>query len=46
MDFLSGLFGGGSGNAAGGAGGTGGMLIWMVVIFGVMYFMMIRPQKK
>ena len=22
------------------------MLIWMAVIFGVMYFMMIRPQKK
>lgn len=44
MDFLSNLFGGSSGTGT--AGGTGGMLIWMVVIFGVMYFMMIRPQKK
>lgn len=46
MDFLSNLFGSSSGTGAGGTGGTGGMLIWMVVIFGVMYFMMIRPQKK
>jgi preprotein translocase subunit YajC len=23
-----------------------GMIVWLVVIFGVMYFMMIRPQKK
>ena len=23
-----------------------GMIIWLVVIFGVMYFLMIRPQKK
>ena len=22
------------------------MILWMVVIFGVMYFLMIRPQKK
>ena len=22
------------------------MIIWMVVLFGVMYFLMIRPQKK
>ena len=47
MDFLSGLFGG-AGSGSGGSGGAGGagMLIWMAVIFGVMYFMMIRPQKK
>ena len=24
----------------------GMMILWMVVIFGVMYFIMIRPQKK
>ena len=23
-----------------------GMIIWLVVIFGFMYFLMIRPQKK
>ena len=28
------------------AGGMLGMIIWMVVLFGVMYFLMIRPQKK
>jgi preprotein translocase subunit YajC len=22
------------------------MIVWLVVIFGVMYFMMVRPQKK
>lgn len=27
-------------------GGLGGMLIPMVVIFGIMYFMMIRPQQR
>lgn len=27
-------------------GGMVGMLIWIVVLFGVMYFLMIRPQKK
>ena len=27
-------------------GGTVGMLVWLVVIFGIMYFLMIRPQKK
>ena len=27
-------------------GGLIGMIIWMVVLFGVMYFLMIRPQKK
>lgn len=26
--------------------GTWTMIIWMVVLFGVMYFMMIRPQQK
>ena len=24
----------------------GMMILWMVVIFGVMYFLMIRPEKK
>ena len=23
-----------------------GMILWLVIIFGVMYFIMIRPQKK
>lgn len=32
--------------AAAGAGGMITMVIWMVVLFGLMYFMMIRPQKK
>ena len=26
--------------------GMVGMIIWLVVIFGFMYFLMIRPQKK
>ena len=29
-----------------GAGSMLGMILWLVVIFGVMYFIMIRPQKK
>lgn len=29
-----------------GAASMGMMIVWMVIIFGVMYFMMIRPQKK
>lgn len=33
-------------SAAAGGLGMGFTLIWMVVIFGVMYFLMIRPQKK
>ena len=33
-------------NAAGGAGGMIGMILWLVIIFGIMYFIMIRPQKK
>ena len=33
-----------AGDAA--TGGLVGMILWMVVIFGIMYFMMIRPQKK
>ncbi len=32
--------------AQGGAASMGMMILWMVVIFGVMYFLMIRPQKK
>lgn len=27
-------------------GSTGGMIVMLAVLFGVMYFMMIRPQKK
>jgi len=46
---------GGSGGAAEGAqeavnpcggGGSMGMIIWMVLLFALMYFMLIRPQKK
>ena len=29
-----------------GAGSMIGMILWLVIIFGVMYFLMIRPQKK
>ena len=32
--------------AAAGAGNMITMVIWMVVLFGMMYFLMIRPQKK
>ncbi len=32
--------------AGAGAGGLGFTLIWMVVLFGIMYFLMIRPQRK
>ena len=31
---------------ASGAAGTGMMILWIVVFFGIMYFLMIRPQKK
>ena len=34
-----------SASASGGM-GMFGMIIWLVVIFGFMYFLMIRPQKK
>ena len=30
---------------ASGAASMGMMIIWMVIIFGIMYFLMIRPQK-
>jgi preprotein translocase subunit YajC len=30
----------------GGAGGIGGMVIPMVLVFGLFYFMMIRPQQR
>ena len=30
----------------GGAMGMGSMLIWIVVMIAIMYFLMIRPQKK
>lgn len=29
-----------------GVAGVGGMIIWMVILFGFMYFIMIRPQQK
>ena len=29
-----------------GAMGVGGMIIWIVILFAIMYFLMIRPQKK
>lgn len=32
--------------AGAGAGGTLGLIVWMAVLFGLMYFLMIRPQKK
>lgn len=32
--------------ANGQAVGTVGMIVWLVVLFAVMYFLMIRPQKK
>ena len=31
---------------ASGAASMGMMIIWMVIIFGIMYFLMISPQKK
>lgn len=31
---------------SGSAGGTLLMVVWLVVLFGIMYFLMIRPQKK
>lgn len=33
-------------DAASSTASMGMMILWMVVIFGVMYFLMIRPQKK
>ena len=36
----------GAGGQAAGAAGGGFMIIWLVVLIGLMYFMMIRPQKK
>ena len=33
-------------SAASSTASMGMMILWMVVIFGVMYFLMIRPQKK
>ena len=32
--------------AAAGAAGWGSLILWMVVLFGFMYFFMIRPQQK
>ena len=33
-------------SASSGLLGTGSMILWLVVLFGLMYFLMIRPQKK
>ena len=32
--------------SSGGAGGMIGMIVWIVLLFGLMWFLMIRPQKK
>lgn len=32
--------------AAGGAMGMGSMILWIVIMIAMMYFLMIRPQKK
>lgn len=37
---------GGDGNAMMGSGSLISMVLWMVVLFGFMYFIMIRPQRK
>ncbi len=42
---MSAILANSSASAAGGM-GMFGMIIWLVVIFGFMYFLMIRPQKK
>ena len=35
-----------SASSGSGAAGWGTMLIWLVVMIGIMYFLMIRPQRK
>ena len=42
---MSAILANSSASASGGMGMVG-MIIWLVVIFGFMYFLMIRPQKK
>ena len=42
---MSAILANSSASASGGK-GMFGMIIWLVVIFGFMYFLMIRPQKK
>ena len=42
---MSAILANSSASASGGM-GRFGMIIWLVVIFGFMYFLMIRPQKK
>ena len=32
--------------ANGGVMSTGMLIMWLVIMFGMMYFLMIRPQKK
>ena len=33
-------------SSSGGAAGMIGMIVWIVLLFGLMWFLMIRPQKK
>ena len=42
---MSAILANSSASASGGM-GMFGMIIWLVVIFGFMYFLMIRPQQK
>ena len=42
---MSAILANSSASAYGGM-GMFGMIIWLVVVFGFMYFLMIRPQKK
>lgn len=42
---MSAILANSSASASGGM-GMFGMIIWLVVIFGFIYFLMIRPQKK
>ena len=42
---MSAILANSSASASGGM-GMFGMIIWLVVIFGFMYFLMIRPQRR
>lgn len=46
MTFLNIVAMAGGPAAQGAGGGLGGMMIPMLIIFGIMYFMMIRPQQR
>lgn len=45
MNFLAYAMGGGSGGA-GGSGGGFGAFIPLILMFGIFYFLLIRPQQK